>query len=268
MPASHPDFELIQRRLRRLNDKWYPAPLTFDTDYGPGMSRGLDAALTMLEEAHGLAPLTLAPPVRPATAPIGANKLPERFRFLLRDPVAPLMVRVAIDLLGTLEAPGAPDNPVILAWADEVEQCLSNGYNRWAADWYNDDSIPWCGLFMAVVAARAAQGRAERMPPDKYLSAAAWSAFGTPVALDHAAVGDVMVLTRAGGGHVTLFVGLEAGGKRFFGLGGNQSDAVTIAPFPLSRVATVRRPNYQALPPGARRVTVSASGETSSTREA
>jgi len=268
MAATHPDFEMIQRRLRRLDPAWYPPAMAFDNDYGPSMARGLDAALAELEQAHGLAPLTLGPKPPPAMAPIGPNKLEKRFRFLLEDPVAPLMVRVAVDLIGTLEKPGAPDNPVIIAWADEVAQCVGTAYNRWAADFYNDDKIPWCGLFMAVCAVRAANGRPARMPPNKYLAALAWVEFGTPIAPSHAAVGDVIVMTRAGGGHVTLCVGIEKGGARFFGLGGNQGDAVTIAPFALSRVTACRRPNYQALPPGARRIIVGASGEASSSREA
>lgn len=268
MPASHPDFEQVQRRLRRINPAWYPEPLAFDKDYGAGMARGLDAALDMLEQAHGLTPLSLAPAPTTARTPIGPNKLPSAFRFLLEDPVAPLMVRVAIDMLGTLESPGTADNPVIIAWADEVSQCVDRAYNRWAADFYNDDSIPWCGLFMAVCAVRAANGRPARMPPDKYLSALAWANFGTPIAPAQAAVGDVMVMTRKGGGHVCLNVGFEKGGARFFGLGGNQGDAVTIAPFDLARVTACRRPNYQALPPGARRVIVGASSAASSSREA
>lgn len=269
MSATHPDFETIQRRLRRINPAWYPEPLAFDTEYGPGMARGLDAALRVLEEAHGLAPLQPAAPavvVAPAVAPV-TGKLPAKFRFLLEEPVAPLMVRLAIDELGRVETPGGGNTSAILAWADEVAKGCPTPYATWAADWYNADSIPWCGLFMAVIAVRAAQGKPGRMPPEKYLSALEWSKFGDQVPKASAAVGDVMVMSRSGGGHVTLNVGMEVGGKRFFGLGGNQSDAVTIAPFDLSRVDYVRRPHYTSRPAGSRQVFVGPGG-VSSTNEA
>lgn len=269
MPApQHPDFETYQRRLRRLNPDWYPEPLAFDPTYGPGMARGLDAAFDMLEQAHGVTGPLIQPKPAPPAPPTGAARVPARFRFLLADPIAPLMVRVALDLIGSLETAGNHSNPVITAWADEIAAATASKYDDWAADFYNDDAVPWCGLFMAICALRSADNQPSRLPPDKYLSALAWGSWGSPVAPQHAAVGDVMVLKRAGGGHVTLCVGIEAGERRFFGLGGNQGDAVTIAPFDMARVAFVRRPLYRALPLGARRVIVAADGTATSTSEA
>jgi uncharacterized protein (TIGR02594 family) len=260
--AKHPDFEHIQRRLRRINPTWYPPGLALDTEYGPGMARGLDAALDVLEEAHGLTPY--APPAAaPVPAGKASGKLPAKFRFLLEDPVAPLMVRLAIGELGLVETPGSGNNSVIIEWADEVARTVTTPYAKWAADWYNADSIPWCGLFMAVIAVRASQGKAERMPPTKYLSALEWATFGEQVSIDAAAVGDVMVLGRKGGGHVTLNVGTEEGGRRFFGLGANQGDAVNIAAFDNSRLVAVRRPAYSTRPAGARRVIVGPGGPSS-----
>lgn len=264
--AKHDDFRLIQLRLRRLDPTWYPAGKPIDDEWGPGMAFGVDAALDALEQQRGLPPFRADPAptvVAPRVNGGGQKGLPSKFNFLFTTPLPPLMVRLGLETLGTLETPGTADNPVILGWADEVARGAPTAYNRWAADFYNEDSIPWCGLWMAAMAVRAAQGRAERMPPDKYLSALAWAKWGLPVEPQHAAVGDVMVLTRSGGGHVTMNVGMEKGEKRFFGLGANQSDAVTIAPFDMSRVAHVRRPAYNALPEGARRVILSAGGASS-----
>ena len=65
----------------------------------------------------------------------------------LRTITPPRIVREAMALLGTLETPGTKSNPIIVNWAKET--------NTKEDDWYNADSIPWCGLFMAVVAQRA-----------------------------------------------------------------------------------------------------------------
>lgn len=186
--------------------------------------------------------------------------IPKKFAYLLQEPLAPLMVRIGLDMLGLIEGAGDIDNPVITAFADEVARAHPTTYNRWAGDFYNKDSIPWCGLWMAVVACRAAQGRAERLPPPKYLAALSWSSWGVPVALEEASVGDVMVLVRQGGGHVTMNVGMTPGGKSFFGLGANQNNRVSIAEFGCDRVYAVRRPPYLERPPGARRVFVDSSG--------
>lgn len=274
MAAIHPDFTPIQLRLRRLNPAWYPADKPIDQEWGPGMSFGIDAALGELEKARGLPPYgpppgvsaiqVGAPPYRPEGMPAGMDR---KFSFLFGTPLPPIMVRVALSLYGTLETPGTADNPIILGWADEVANATASAYDDWAATFYNDDSIPWCGLFIAVCAVRSAQGRPERMPVNKYLAALSWRDWGVNVPKSEAAVGDIMVMSRSGGGHVTINVGTEKGERRFFGLGGNQSDRVNIAPFDIGRVVAVRRPPYRDLPAGARRVILSAGG-VSSTNEA
>ena len=194
-------------------------------------------------------------------------KLPAKYAYLRKEPMPPLMVRVALEMLGTLEGPGKADNPIIEGWADEVAKLCKRPYDRWAADFYNTDSIPWCGLFCAVVAARSSQGRPERFPPSKYLAALAWADWGVVTEKDDIQVGDVVVLVRKGGGHVFIAVGVSADGKRVMGVGGNQANAVTLAEFETSRVYAVRRPPYTAKPAGARRVVLSASGAVSSNEQ-
>ena len=193
--------------------------------------------------------------------------LPAKYAFLRQDPLPPLMVRVALDMLGTLETAGAANNPVILGWADEVAKLCKNNYNEWAADFYNSDKIPWCGLFCAVVAARASQGRPERFPPNKYLAALAWSNWGVTVQSNDIQIGDIVVLVRDGGGHVFIAVGTSPDGKRVMGIGGNQKDKVSIAEFDAARIYAVRRPPYENKPVGARRYEI-ASTEIASTGEA
>jgi uncharacterized protein (TIGR02594 family) len=146
--------------------------------------------------------------------------------------VLPRMVVEARKLLGTVETPGPGNNPTILEWAAELG--LSNIYTA--------DAIPWCGLFMAIVAHRA--GKA--LPPSP-LWALSWSNFGTPAG--QPCLGDVLVFVREGGGHVTLYVGEDRAGY-FHCLGGNQSDQVCVERIAKARLHAARRPPFQIqMPP-------------------
>jgi uncharacterized protein (TIGR02594 family) len=182
--------------------------------------------------------------------------LPSRYRYL-EQLTPPLMVAEALKEFGTLEGQGGADNPKILRWANEVGAALDTNYARWVADFYNKDSIPWCGLFMAVVTMRAnKQKRPERNPPNNFLSALAWAAFGRQQ--NPAGLGDVLVFVRQGGGHVGLYVGEDA--TAFHVLGGNQSDSVNIARISKSRLYAVRRPVYQQQPASVKAYRLSGDG--------
>ena len=81
------------------------------------------------------------------------NPLPPAYGWIDDLQPLPRMVAEARKLYGTIEARGPADNPVILGWAKELG----------LAKVYNHDEIPWCGLFVAVVAKRA--GKAPNVPP-------------------------------------------------------------------------------------------------------
>jgi uncharacterized protein (TIGR02594 family) len=153
------------------------------------------------------------------------------------------MIVEALKLYGTLESPGSANNPTIIAWAKEV--------GGEVADAYKADSIPWCGLFMAVVAKRAG-----KETPKHPLWALSWSAFGAKSPA--AALGDVLVFVRNGGGHVGLYVGEDA--AAFHVLGGNQSDRVCITRVSRSRLYAARRPLYRVQPGNVRPVHLEATG--------
>lgn len=185
--------------------------------------------------------------------PTGANAF-------LNDEPGPRMLVEMLKIFGTLETPGLQDNPVILAWADEVAARVPTPYNRWAASYYIHDSIPFCGLGMALCAVRAnVDNRPERNPPDKYLSAASWAHYG--VAVEHAELGDILVFERPGGGHVGMYVGEDA--ARYYVLGANQHDTVNVSPIAKDRCVAIRRTPYLVKPANVRRVMLSASGPTS-----
>lgn len=184
--------------------------------------------------------------------------LPAQYAWLAREG-APKMLVAALGLHGTLETPGAANNPQILAWADDVAQAFPTAYNRWAADFYKHDSIAWCGLGMAIAAVRAG-----RQPPDKYLSALAWANGGpgwVKVAVSDAMLGDVLVFKRSGGGHVALYVGEDA--THFHILGANQDDTFNIRRKPIAHCVGAIRPAYINRPANVRKIRLAATGRVS-----
>lgn len=167
--------------------------------------------------------------------------LPEQYRWLEVEP-APRMLREALKLFGVYEHPGSANSPVILAWAHE---CGIPGYDA--------DSIPWCGLFMAVVAKRA------RKPlPENPLWARNWLRFGDPCEPE---LGAVLVFERGTGGHVGLYVGEDL--THYHVLGGNQKDQVRIDRLNKGRLLGARA-QYKVKPSNVRRVHLSADENESS----
>lgn len=169
--------------------------------------------------------------------------LPPAYAWLGREP-GPKMLTEALALYGTLEAPGPKDNPTILAWAKEVG----------LAKTYSHDSIPWCGLFMAVVASRAG-----KPVVDSPLWALSWADFGKPSPAPM--LGDVLTFKRNGGGHVALYVGEDS--AAYHCLGGNQSDKVCFTRIAKSRLYRARRPDYNVQPSNVRRVILASNGKLS-----
>lgn len=154
--------------------------------------------------------------------------LPSAYAWLDKVSGLPATIREARREFGVIETPGIKSNPLIMGWAKET------GLDRT----YSDDSVPWCGLFAAVVAKRATWPVVASP-----LWARNWQHFGRAVKTEDAALGDVLVFVRDGGGHVGFYVGEDA--TAFHVLGGNQSDAVTITRILKSRCIAVRRPVWR-----------------------
>jgi uncharacterized protein (TIGR02594 family) len=132
--------------------------------------------------------------------------------------------------VGVKEWAEAPGNPLILAMLK-----LDNS-------WPSSDEVPWCSAFVNFVCWLG------RLPRSKDLRARSWLGVGRGILIGHAQVGyDVVILNRggspnpdqAGPGHVGFFGGIED--NRVLVLGGNQSDAVSVARYPVSGVLGVRR---------------------------
>lgn len=166
--------------------------------------------------------------------------LPKEYQWLEKEP-GPKMIIEALKLFGITEKVGEASNPAILAWAKE---CRINDYSA--------DSIPWCGLFMAVVAQRAG-----KYLPAYALRARAWTKWGDIA--QEAELGDVLVFSRGtASGHVGLYVGEDEVGYHI--LGGNQGDKVSIVRIAKSRCIAVRRHYATAKPSNVRKIRLNPSG--------
>lgn len=190
--------------------------------------------------------------------------LPSKYSYLSAADV-PKLIQAALQDFGVVETTGGDDNPRILAWADEVATACGNKYANWAADFYNDDAIPWCGLAMAVWTARSAGGKTNRLPMHNYLSALAWSAWGVPQKKEEAMLGDVLVFIRKGGGHVGIYAGEDD--THFHVLGGNQSDCVCVTRLEKKRIYAIRRPAYNVQPTSVKKVKLAGAGAVSANEQ-
>jgi uncharacterized protein (TIGR02594 family) len=151
-------------------------------------------------------------------------KFPKKYEWLANVGLLPRMVTEALKEYGTIETPGSRNNAKILAWAKEVGLKAI----------YTADSIPWCGLFMRVIAQRAGKPWGK----ENSLWALNWAHFGT--AIGQPCLGDVLVFTRTSGGHVGLYIAED---KNYYHvLGGNQSDSVSITRVDKKRLYAARRP--------------------------
>lgn len=162
------------------------------------------------------------------------------YAWLSAEP-GPRMLVEGLRLYGTVETPGQGSTSTILEWAREV------GLGRV----YTADAIPWCGLWMAVVAARSGK----RLPA-KPLWALSWAQWGEDGGQPE--LGDVLVFVRPGGGHVGLYVGEDA--TAYHVLGGNQRDAVSIARVAKSRLYACRAYYAVGRPANVRPIVLTASG--------
>lgn len=173
--------------------------------------------------------------------------LPEKYKWLQNEG-SPKMLVEALKHYGTLEKIGKGSNPNISAWAKEVG----------VSGWYTDDDIPWCGLFVGVVAKRCGYP----FPASKLLSARQWINWGVPVTKGREALWDILVFIRPGGGHVGFYVGEND--HAYLVYGGNQSNAVGFAWIAKDRLLGARRPEYKiGEPSNIRTIALNETGEVS-----
>jgi uncharacterized protein (TIGR02594 family) len=185
-----------------------------------------DGALIRFKASRGLRP-------RPYIGPVTEKKL---WANAADQPANdwPKWLVTAHKYLGLREIPGVRDNPQIVSWWDDI-----------GAGWFDDDETPWCGAFVGGTLLEAGIGI---LPGGQAPRARAWERWGQ--ALNGPAVGAVATFWRGSinsrNGHVAFVLGQKNG--RLVCLGGNQSNAVTVANFNPSRVTSYRWPDEESLP--------------------
>lgn len=174
------------------------------------------------------------------------SKLPKRYRFLETLNPQPWVIRECLKIHGTQEVAGDGNNPTILAWAKEA--------GGWEADYYTKDSIPWCGLAVALV-----NKRASKPVVKNYLRALSWVTYGTSISADEVGLGDILVFTRKGGGHVGYYVGEDE--TSYYVWGGNQSNQFNITRIAKSRLYSIQRHEYKNTPSTVKRYFLTPEGK-------
>ncbi len=143
-------------------------------------------------------------------------------------PLSMPWMSTAFSLMGTQEKPGRGSNEAIMGWAEDLE--LTS---------YDDDDIPWCGLFVAHCVGSQLP---EEALPSNVLGARQWTKLGNQVA---PRFGATMVFWRGSPqgwkGHVGFYWAEDQDAYHI--LGGNQANSVSITRIEKKRLLTARWPN-------------------------
>lgn len=169
------------------------------------------------------------------------DQLPHQYEWLSNETEIPL-IREFLKIYGTVESPGAVDNPVILGWAQELN-----------LKQYTHDAIAWCGLEMGLIVKRSGF-----IPTKDPLWALNWANFGIKIPKAEAKLGDILTFKRLGGGHVALYIGED--NETYHIGGGNQGDKSSITRINKARLFGVNRPNYTQIPTNIRKVYLNSQG--------
>jgi len=139
---------------------------------------------------------------------------------------------IARGYIGTTEDPGPANNPTVM------KMYASVGH-----DWVEHDSVAWCAAFVGHCLETAGIRSTRKLTARSYLD------WGVPVDIAEAQPGDIGVIPRGSSswqGHVFFIDRIE--GAWVWGLGGNQSDAVNVKRYPVSKLLGVRRAGNVAPP--------------------
>lgn len=152
-----------------------------------------------------------------------ATKPTETTSTALRTEWNEIILQATEGYLGLKEWPGAKSNP-------EVEALFK------AAGFPGlTDDVPWCAGFVGAVLAQVG------LKPSGSLMARSYLKWGMDVPIHQARPGDVVVFARGKppSAHVAFFLWFD--GTRVKVRGGNQSDAVTDAFYPVNDILKIRR---------------------------
>jgi uncharacterized protein (TIGR02594 family) len=161
--------------------------------------------------------------------------LPKAYQFLDEIGQLPKLVAASLQYLGLKEFPGIENNnPVIMSMAE----------NLGVKNIYTNDDMAWCALYHSYL--MKITGKPLPFTGYELIRANSYREWGNKVELSDIKLGDTVVLNRPGGAHV--FLAIAVSNATVHGLGGNQSNSVSLGEFDLSRVVAVRR-FYATAPP-------------------
>lgn len=135
----------------------------------------------------------------------------------------PPWYRRAREELGQAEIPGAQHSSRVLEY-----------FAKAGRPDIGDDETAWCSAFACFAF------EMEDIPSARTLWARNWAKWGIPLRAPQ--IGAVCVFTRGEGGHVGFFAGYSNDGRHMLILGGNQSNKVCYAWYPVDRLIAVRWP--------------------------
>ena len=177
--------------------------------------------------------------------------LPDKFKFLDTIGTLPKIVSAGLQYLGLRETPGAKSNPVIM------DMARSAG----VSDIYTNDAISWCALFilhlLRICAKPILDHKGDRW---NLLRALFYQNWGHAVDIEEAQLGDLVILSREGGGHIGILIAWSKDKKSVWLLGGNQGDMVSIVEFKKERIKAVRRYYATAAPESAKQYFIDSGG--------
>lgn len=159
------------------------------------------------------------------------------------------MVSEALKHYGLAEFPGTKDNNQTIM---DMAKFLG------IENLYPNDETAWCALFMCYICVKAGKP----MPYKGYhiLRAKSFENWGKPVPKNEAMLGDILVFTRSGGGHVGIYVGETEDDRYYYVLGGNQKNQVSIVKIEKSRCSAVRRFYATAAPASSKKYYLTSTG--------
>ncbi len=201
-----------------------------DLGYDPGPIDGVRGRLTIkaIKSFQADNQLVIDGLVGPKTIAVLFKKHLPVSDGMFDIPLSTPWVETAFSLIGTQEQPGRGSNEAILGWAENLEITS-----------YNDDDIPWCGLFVAHCI--GLQLPEEGLPANP-LGARKWQNFGYEV---NPQLGAIMVFWRGSPdgwkGHVGFYWAEDD--KAYHILGGNQSNSVSVTRISKDRFLAARWPH-------------------------
>lgn len=133
---------------------------------------------------------------------------------------------IAVKELGITELAGTANNPRIVEYLKATVYGKINPF----------DSVPWCAAFVSWCLDKAGMFSMKSTWARDYLKYP-----GEDIPLESLQPGDIVVFTRGKvNGHVFFYLGRDS--NWIYGIGGNQSDAVTVGKYAVSSFLGAKRP--------------------------